>query len=233
MSTGRIRLIGGAVIVAIMIVAIVIVLLCAPSPGPATKSESTSVSLGDPLVGISNLNVLRVGLQLSDNVKKWGHDDGEGEDKKERWYAQMAYIANGVGELSVDISSLNVGGNTNPVKTTENGVEIWDIYLPEPKVTTKRLDFSQDGRRNNVLDFWFDDKTIFGVSDGEVANARAEMEQECRRKTTLAIQDTMEQREYMNFAKHQAELVLRGMFAPFGIETIRFHWGESSPSAQK
>lgn len=229
MSTGRIRLIGGAVIVAIMIVAIVIVLLCAPSPGPATKSESTSVSLGDPLVGISNLNVLRVGLQLSDSTKRWSHN----EKGKERWYAQMAYIANGVGELSVDLSSLNVGGNTNPVKTTENGVEIWDIYLPEPKVTTKRLDFSQDGRRNNVLDFWFDDKTIFGVSDGEVANARAEMEQECRRKTTLAIQDTMEQREYMDFAKHQAELVLRGMFAPFGIETIRFHWGESSPSAQK
>lgn len=229
MSIGRIRLIAGAVIVAIMIVAIVIVLLCVPSPGPDTKSESTSVSLGDPLVGISNLNVLRVGLQLSDSTKRWSHN----EKGKERWYAQMAYIANGVGELSVDLSSLNVGGNTNPVKTTENGVEIWDIYLPEPKVTTKRLDFSPEGRRNNVLDFWFDDKTIFGVSDGEEANARAEMEQECRRKTTLAIQDTMEQREYMDLAKHQAELVLRGMFASFGIETIRFHWGESSPSAQK
>ena len=71
------------------------------------------------------------------------------------------------------------------------------------------------------------------VSDGEVANARAEMEQECRRKTTLAIQETMEQREYMDLAKQQAELVIRGMFAPLGIETIRFHWGESSPSAQK
>lgn len=230
MSTGRIRLIAGAVIVAIMIVAIVIVLLCVPSPGPDTKSESTSVSLGDPLVGISNLNVLRVGLQLSDSTKRWSHN----EKGKERWYAQMAYIANGVGELSVDLSSLNVGGNTNPVKTTENGVEIWDIYLPEPKVTTKRLDFSQDGRRNNVLDFYFVKKSIWRrVSDDEVANARAEMEQECRRKTTLAIQDTMEQREYMDFAKQQAELVIRGMFAPLGIETIRFHWGESSPSAQK
>lgn len=186
-------------------------LVCSPNRYEDPDPVQTKPTLQVKSSPMGTLNVLTVGLRVSD-IETYEGKTGE---------VKLAYLAVGDGTWAIDLSSLD--GKYNPEQRIVDGKLVVDVYLPEPSVTHTRVDFHHPD--TGIVDIA--NNTLWKLND------------KLRERLTLRAEDNSQKgmaaaarnKTYGETAKQQAERVITGFYLSAGADDVRIHWGKSAPNA--
>lgn len=186
-------------------------LVCSPNRYENPDPKQTKPTLQVRSSPMGTLNVLKIGLRVSD-IETYEGKTGE---------VKLAYLAVGDGTWAIDLSSL--GGESNPEQRIVDGKLVVDVYLPEPVVTNTRVDFHHPD--TGIVDIT--NNTWWKLTD----ELKERMTQRAQDSSQKGMVKAAQNKAYGETAKQQAERVITGFYLSAGADDVRIHWGKSAPNA--